>query len=61
MTAPQPLLVAQNIAEYGALSGIASALQSVLYQAQAALQEPRTAVPVGLVVLVLAYLLIRRR
>lgn len=61
MTAAEMLVFAQAIGEYGALAGAASALQSLRYHVESALQQPRNVVLVGLGILILAWLLFRRR
>jgi len=55
------LVLAQNMAEYGALSGGASALHRFLEAADRAVRTPETAIPLGLLVAVVAYFLLRRR
>lgn len=61
MTAALQTLLAQNIGEYGAFAGLGSFINSAAAEAEILLSEPRTAVPIGLIVLVLAYFLLRRR
>ena len=55
------LVLAQNLGEYGALAGGASALQRFLDAADHAVRTPETAVPLAVVVVILGYLLLRRR
>ena len=55
------LLLAQNMVEYGALAGGASALERFLTAAEHAVRSPQTGVPIGLVVLLVAFVLLRRR
>jgi hypothetical protein len=55
------LVLAQNMAEYGALSGGASAFHRFLESADRVIRTPETGIPLGLVVLVAAYFLLRRR
>jgi hypothetical protein len=55
------LLVAQNIGEYGALSGLASALDRFASAAEDVARNPHISVPLGIAVLVGAYFLLRRR
>ena len=55
------LLLAQNLGEYGVLSGLAASFQSAAYHVEAALSEPRSAIPIVIGVLMLAYFLLRRR
>ncbi|MEO7271870.1 MAG: hypothetical protein ABIX28_08825 [Vicinamibacterales bacterium] len=55
------LVLAQNLAEYGALSGGASALHRFLNAAEHAIRTPETGIPLGLLALVVAYFLLRRR
>jgi hypothetical protein len=61
MTGDGQFLVAQTIGEYGALAGVAERLQSAAYWVEAALREPRSAVPIAIGVVVVAYFLLRRR
>jgi hypothetical protein len=56
-----PVLFAQSLGEYGALSGIASSLQAFGNRVQLALQEPRHAALAIAAALVLGYFLLRRR
>jgi len=53
--------VAQNLGEYGALSGLGASLQAAAYQVEAALSEPRSAIPIVIGIVLLAYFLLRRR
>jgi hypothetical protein len=55
------LVLAQNMAEYGALSGGASAFHRFLEAADRAIRTPETGIPLGLLVLVVAWGLLRRR
>jgi len=55
------LVLAQNLGEYGALAGGAGALQRLLNAADHAVRTPETAVPLAVVVVILAYFLLRRR
>jgi hypothetical protein len=54
-------LLAQNLGEYGALAGGASALQRFLDAADHAVRTPETAVPLAVVVVIVGYFLLRRR
>ena len=56
-----PFVVAQAIGEYGALAGLASAVETVRYHVEAAVSEPKTAVPLLAIAIVGGYLLLRRR
>lgn len=56
-----PVLFAQSLGEYGALSGIASSLEAFGNRVQLALQEPRQAALAIAAALVLGYFLLRRR
>jgi len=58
---PTPFVIAQNIGEYGALAGLASAFETVRYQVETAVSEPKTAVPLLAIAIVGAYFLLRRR
>ena len=56
------LVLAQNMAEYGSLAGgAASAFHRFLESADRVIRTPETGIPLGLVVLVAAYFLLRRR
>jgi hypothetical protein len=55
------LLLAQNLGEYGALAGGASALQRFLDAADRAVRTPETAVPLAVLVVIVGYFLLRRR
>jgi hypothetical protein len=55
------LLIAQNIGEYGALAGFASALDRFARFADDTVRNPQTSVPLVIVVLVVGYFLLRRR
>lgn len=61
MTTPAQTVIAQNIGEYGAFAGVGAFIESASTEVELLMREPRTAVPIGLVVLVLAYFLLRRR
>jgi hypothetical protein len=58
---PIPFVIAQNIGEYGALAGLASAFETVRYHVETAISEPKTAVPLLVLAIVGAYFLMRRR
>jgi hypothetical protein len=55
------LLLAQSLGEYGALSGFTSALDRFGRFADDIVRNPRSSVPIGIAVLVIAYFLLRRR
>jgi hypothetical protein len=55
------LLLAQSLGEYGALSGFTSALDRFGRLADDIVRNPRSSVPIGIAVLVIAYFLLRRR
>jgi len=61
MGAVDSLVIAQNLGEYGALAGGASALDRFLNAAERVVRTPETAVPLGLLVLIVGYFLLRRR
>jgi hypothetical protein len=62
MTAPTVgLVLAQTLGEYGALSGIASSVEQFFQLAEETVRNPSTGVPLGIAVLIAAYLLLRRR
>lgn len=55
------LVLAQNLGEYGALAGGASALERFLNAADHAVRIPETAVPLAILVVIGGYFLLRRR
>jgi hypothetical protein len=55
------LLIAQNLGEYGALAGGASALQRFRDAADRAVHTPETAVPLAVLAVIVGYFLLRRR
>jgi hypothetical protein len=55
------LLLAQSLGEYGALSGFTSALDRFGRFADDIVRNPRSSVPIGIAVFVIAYFLLRRR
>jgi hypothetical protein len=55
------VVFAQNLGEYGALSGLAAGLQSFANRVEIAMREPQNVVLTVLVALVLGYFLLRRR
>jgi hypothetical protein len=55
------LVLAQSMVEYGVLARAIDAVGGVVSRAQVALREPQIGVPTALVVVALAYFLIRRR
>ena len=61
MGTAESLVLAQNLGEYGALAGGASALQRFLDAADHAVRTPETAVPLGILVVIVGYFLLRRR
>ena len=55
------LLIAQSLGEYGGLAGAASSLERFFRLADETVRNPRTGVPLGIVVAIAAYFLLRRR
>ena len=55
------LLLAQSLGEYGALAGATSSIERFFQLADETVRNPHTGVPLGIVVAIAAYFLLRRR
>jgi hypothetical protein len=60
-SADRSMLIAQTLGEYGALSRIGTGIGHLVDEARIALRDPTTATIAILIVIVLAYFLLRRR